>query len=458
MRLHEYADLDAADIAALVSSGAVSVDEIAAAATALHERWDPVINAVVEWYDDPTPVGSDALTGPLAGVPFLRKDYGSAEAGRLVEMGCRLAQGMRAASTAELIGRLQRAGVQILGRSAVPELIQHGTTESVVHGPTRNPFAPTLSAGGSSGGSAAAVAAGVVPLAHGSDCAGSIRIPAAVCGLVGLKPSRRRVPWATGGWGGIAEEFVLSRSVRDSAMALHVLGDGPMLDAAGPLRIGVSTAHWGGFDRDPQVVAVTDAAGSMLESLGHRVTDADPPVDQELVLSVWHPLFSRWVADDARRAGAATGRPLDADHCEPVTLLVIEAAGALGADDITEAQVTQGLITDHLRRASAAYDVLLTPTLGRPEIPLGRLAGQFDDLESYFEANEEVMPYNFLFNVTGWPAVSVPAGWSATGIPLGVQLAAPPGHEPVLLRLAAELESSDLFARRFPPTPEPGSN
>lgn len=450
MDADEYAQLDATDIAALVRGGVVSPDQLRRAATEMHERTHATINAVVEWYDAPTPVPDGALDAALAGVPFLRKDYGSAEAGRLVEMGSRLAQGMRAPATGAYIRRLQAAGVQVLGRSAVPEFILHGTTESVVHGTTRNPYNPELSAGGSSGGSAAAVAAGVVPIGHASDCAGSIRIPAAACGLIGLKPSRRRVPWEGGGWGGIAEEFVVTRSVRDSVLCLGVLGDGPMLSAAGPLRIAVSAQQWSRHPSDAEVVAATQRAAAVLEGLGHHVTEIAPPVDHEEVMGTWHPLFSRWVWRDAERASAATGRPIDLDHVELMGMQSIEAARALTVADITAAQEAQGHITESLRLAMGAHDVLLTPSLGRPAIPLGTIAGDVDDINRYFDDGDALMPYNYLFNVTGWPALSVPVAWAEAGVPMGVQLAGPMGYEPVLLDLAAQIEASDLFTPRTP--------
>ncbi len=445
MRLDEYVRMDATELAALVRAREVTPSELRRLATEMHVLTHPDINAVVEWYEEPTPVPAAALDGPLAGVPFLRKDYGSAEQGRLVEMGSRLAQGMRAAETGEFIRRLQTAGVQILGRSAVPEFILHGTTESVVHGKTRNPHDLSVSAGGSSGGSAAAVAAGVVPIAHASDCAGSIRIPAAACGLVGLKPSRRRVPWEEGGWGGIAEEFVLTKTVRDAVTCLGVLGDGPMLDAAGPLRIALCTQQWSHHAEDPEVVAATLAAATVWEDLGHHVTRVEAPVDHQQVMSTWHAFFSRWVWRDARRASLATGRPIDPDHVELMGLQSIEAARALEVTDITTAQDTQGSITERLRLAMADHDVLITPTLGRATIPLGSVAGDVEDMARYFDEGDALMPYNYVFNVTGWPALSVPAGRGPTGVPLGVQLAGAPGYEPVLLGLAEQLEQARLF-------------
>ncbi len=439
MEPNEYAALDATDISALVRAGEVSADEVRDAAAAKHQETHGDINAVVEWFDDPTPVSADGLAGPLAGVPFLSKDYGSAEAGRLVEMGSRLAQGMRASETAEFVRRLQTGGVQVVGRSAVPEFIMHGTTESVVHGLTRNPHNLAYSAGGSSGGAGAAVAAGVVPLAHASDCAGSIRIPAAACGLYGLKPSRRRVPWEEGGWGGIAEEFVLTRSVRDAELCLSVLGEGPMVSAAGPLRIAVCTSQWTSHPEDPEVVAAVEAAARVWEAKGHHVTTVGAPVDYAMVMSTWHALFSRWILRDAERASAATGRPIDLDHVEPMGMRSIEAARRLTVADITAAQDTQGLITTQLRQFMRPFDVLVTPTLGRAVIPLGEVAGDVDSMHQYLDDSDALMPYNYLFNVTGWPALSAPAGRGSAGVPLGVQLAGPMGYEPILLRLADEL-------------------
>ncbi|MDH3755836.1 MAG: amidase family protein [Acidimicrobiia bacterium] len=429
----------------MVRARDITADEIRAAATVRHHQTRDTINAVVEWYDDPTPV--QAVDGPLAGVPFLRKDYGSAEAGRLVEMGSRLAHGIRAAETGVYIRRLQAAGVQILGRSAVPEFIQHGTTESRVHGATRNPLNPELSAGGSSGGSAAAVAAGVVPVAHASDCAGSIRIPAAACGLIGLKPGRRRVPWEGGGWGGIAEEFVVTRTVRDAAAFLEVLADGPMAPAeTGPLRIAVSTDHWGGATVDPEVDAATRKTIDTLEGLGHRLESIPVPQDRDELNGTWPALFSRWVRQDVLAAAAATGRPIDG-NIEPLTERMLEDVERLTVDDITAAQESQGRITDRLRRAMDGYDVLLTPTLGRAALPLGELGGEGASASEYFTKNDAAMPYNYLFNVAGWPAISVPAAVATTGVGIGVQLAASIGNEPTLLELARRLEASRDQAR-----------
>ncbi|MGF1599233.1 MAG: amidase [Acidimicrobiales bacterium] len=449
MTPEHYATTSAVELAALVRAGEVTATELAAAATARHRATDATIHAVVEWYDEPSrptgPAGPapGGATGPLAGVPFLRKDYGSTEAGRLVERGSRLAAGIRATATSPYFERLARAGIQVMGRSAVPEFIQHGTTESRAFGPTRNPLDPTLSAGGSSGGAAAAVAAGVVPAAHASDCAGSIRIPAAACGLIGLKPTRRRVPWPDGGWGGIAEELVVTRTVADTRLFLDVLGDdtaaGPYLGVPDRLRVGIDTSHWAGALPDPRVVEWTEAAALALEAAGHAVVVVPTPIDDERLMTTWHPLFSRWVAAEAGALAAATGRPLDATTLEPVTLAVLEAVAALTVDDVTTAQVEQGRITHDLARALADVDVLLTPTLGRAAIPLDHVGGDVVPIDRYLERNSALFPYSFLFNVTGWPALAVPVPSAAAPLPGSVQLSGPPGSEHRLLALATVL-------------------
>jgi amidase len=448
VELHEYLTYDAVGLADLVARREVAPAELAAIATDRHEQTHAALGAVVEWYDDPTPAASES--GPLAGVPFLRKDYGSAEAGRLLEMGSRLAKGHRAATTGIFIERLQAAGVQILGRTAVPEFVQHGSTESEAHGPTRNPYDLDASAGGSSGGSAAAVAAGVVPAAQATDCAGSIRIPAAACGLIGLKPGRRRVPWEGGGWGGIAEEFVLARTVRDVTRFLDVLGDGAYIESAGPLRIGVNTDHWAGYPEDRAVTVAVERIATLLEERGHRIGPVAQPADHDQLNATWDGLFRRWTAADIAAVATATGRRIGPEYLERPTLAALRSLDHLTVADVTTAQKIQGDITMRLERELAGIDVLLVPTLGRGRIPLGKLAGDAKSTQS--EATDaEYFPYTYLFNLTGWTAMSLPAGFSGVGLPLGVQLAARPGHERTLLRLASEVEQTAPW-RTTPPT------
>ncbi len=443
MTSDEYTRLDATALAELVRAGEVTAGEVLAAATERHEETDETIHAVVEWYDEPTPpaAGIDVGAAPLAGVPFLRKDYGSTEAGRLVEMGSRLAAGVVADETGPFFHRLANAGVSVVGRSAVPELIQHGTTESRAFGVTRNPHDPNVSAGGSSGGAAAAVAAGVVPAAHASDCAGSIRIPAAACGLVGLKPSRRRVPWPTGGWGGIAEEFVVTRTVRDARLFLDVLGDPAVTGGYAPvperMRIALSTEHWAGEPTEPAVVEWTERAAATLEAAGHDVEVVPVPIPDERLMTTWNACFSRWVARDVHDLARRTGRPIDDTTLEPTTLLVVDAVRKLTVDRITAAQLEQGRITHDLGVTLDGVDAILTPTLGRSSIPLDHVHGEIVPFDDYLERNSALFPYSYLFNVTGWASLAVPVrGADGSPLPGSVQLSGRPGTEQLLLSLA----------------------
>ena len=439
MNLDEYIAADATLLAASVRSRATTADELRDLAGRCHRATDATIHAIVEWYDDPDPV--TGVDGPLAGVPILRKDYGSTESGRLVEMGSRLARGVRAARTSPYFERLRGAGAQVLGRTAVPELIQHGSTESQAFGVTVNPLDPSVSPGGSSGGAAAAVAAGVVPLAHASDCAGSIRIPAAACGLVGLKPSRRRVPWPDGGWGGIAEEFVVCRTVRDAALALDVLGEGPYLDVPPtdrPLRIAISADHWGGGVVDSDVAAAVGRAAATLEARGHEVVAVSQPLADAALFATFPALFARWVAADVDRLVVATGRSAD-ESLEPATRAIVDAARQLTVDDVTQAQIAQGHVAVQLAAAVDGFDALLTPTIARATIPLGFLDGASGDLEVYAERNGEWFPFSYAFNLAGWPALAVPVQGPTAQRPGSVQLAAPWGSERRLLAIAALL-------------------
>ena len=446
--------MGAADIAAAVHRGEVSADEVRTLAHEVHRETNPSTNAVVEWYDHPDRLPDEQRHrhAPLAGVPVLAKDYGSAVEGRLVEMGTRLAREHRAFKTAAFMSRLLWAGAQIVGRSAVPEFIQHGTTESILYGATRNPFDPQLSAGGSSGGAAAAVASGVVPAAHASDCAGSIRIPAAACGLVGLKPGAERVPWvntsAASDWSGIAAEFVVTRSVADARLFLEVLADDDRpvayLDRSGPLQIALSTDHWAGAEPEAEVVAAAESAAARLRADGHTVEAIGPPLDYEQLSSTWHGLFSTAVVEEIdallrQRPNLAASQTLSG-LIEPITQQVLEATRQLSLADRAAVPRRRQEIVRRLAHELNGFDAILTPTLGRSTIPLETVGGT-GDLGPYLQANDELFPYNYLFNVVGWPSLSVPAGrlgaHDQQGPPLGIQLSGPPGSERYLLDLGA---------------------
>ncbi|MEL6893192.1 MAG: amidase family protein, partial [Actinomycetota bacterium] len=268
-----------------------------------------------------------------------------------------------------------------------------------------------------------------------------IRIPAAVCGLVGLKPSRGRVPWPTGGWGGIAEEFVLTLTVRDARLFLDVLGDPTVTSGyrAPPARarIALSVEHWAGAATDPDVVAWTELAATMLAAAGHEVDVVPVPITDERLMTTWNTCFSRWVARDVTDLAARTGRPIDDTTLEPTTLLVVEEVRGLTVDAVTDAQVEQGRITHDLATALDGFDAILTPTLGRSTIPLDHVHGEITPFDDYLERNSALFPYSYLFNVTGWASLAVPVpGPSGSPLPGSVQLSGRPGAEHLLLALA----------------------
>ncbi len=487
MRTDEYAALDACGLRQLVAAGEVTPAEVAAAATDAHHRLQARgLGAVIEWYDDPDRPeiaqdggvsGVRSKTGRWAGVPVLRKDYGATEAGRLVERGSRLSVGWRATTTSALFRRLSELGVVVRGRTAVPEFILHATTESRLHGVTANPWNPARSAGGSSGGSAAAVAAGIVPVAHASDCAGSIRIPAAVCGLIGLKPTRGAVPWGEsmgiGGWGGIAEEFVLTRTVRDARLALTALTDTnptrstntqsggettqrqrvestsirpygvsePFFsrsDDIFQLRVGLVVDHWACLPVDATLRVALESAAHLLGTGGHVVTPMSWPVPYERLAALMDPLFGLAAAADISAVAADTGRALDHHTLEPLTLEYLEALRTLPPDAHALAKGAAATLTAELDRWLDPFDVILCSTLGRADLPLGRLGGEVS-LAQWVRANDEFTPHSFVANVTGWPALSLPWGLGPAGVPIGIQLLARRGEDELLLTVADAL-------------------
>ncbi|MFJ7779866.1 amidase [Streptomyces yangpuensis] len=477
MELHEYTQYDAVGLAGLVARGEVTAAELTGAAQAAMAAVNPLVNAVVEsWPAEDEPVPGST---PLAGVPFLVKDLAVSVRGRRTELGSRLAAGNVAAADSFLMRRLRRAGLVTLGRTATPEFAYSTTTEPVLYGATRNPWDPTRTPGGSSGGSAAAVAAGITPLAHATDAAGSIRVPAASTGLFGLKPTRGRVslgPDADEVFNGLAVHGGLSRTVRDSAALLDLIqgpetGDPyyaerprrPYLEEItrepGRLRVGLVTAPWSGREVEPAVRAATLAAARLLESLGHRVeaTTVDLGVSwEEFVLAnarLWSANLVRWIDGLA----AASGRPVDGSTVEPEMLASYAWGRGVSGPEFVDALDVRNRVARTIGARFAAgtgdRDVLLTPALPELPVPLGtygRGAEGADGL-GWLEHLFHRSPFTAAFNVAGTPAMSVPlASDAATGLPIGVQFAAGYGREDVLFRLAAQLERAAPWAGRRP--------
>ncbi|MCO5168955.1 MAG: amidase [Planctomycetes bacterium] len=485
MSLPDYADHDALGLAALVRAGQVSPRELVDEALARIEATNPRLNAVVAVRA--AAARSEAqgpLEGPLAGVPFLVKDLLGALQGESTTCGSRLWRGHAAACDTELVRRWRRAGLIVVGRTSTPELGLLPVTEPEAYGPARNPWDPSRTPGGSSGGSAAMVAAGVVPLASGGDGGGSIRIPASCCGLFGLKPSRGRTPTgpeAVDHWQGCAVEHVLTRSVRDSAAVLdatHGPDPGapyvapppprPFLEEVGapPGRLRIA------FTRrpllpapgvHPECVAAVDEAAALCAELGHDVEEAHPPLDGDAFARAFVMMVIGEAAADLRAAERVLGRRVRHGDVEPGTHVLRLLAEAYSAADFALAVRDLKATGRVLAPFFARHDLLLTPTLATPPLEVGALTPRGAEralmmaltrlgaagalralgvLERLAATAYGFAAFTAPFNASGQPAMSVPLRWTPDGLPVGVQFAARLGEEGTLLRLAAQLEAA----------------
>jgi amidase len=466
MKLDEYASLDAVGLRELIRSGAVSGAEVEEVARRALELADADLNALTMPLFEPAL--SHELDGPLAGVPFVIKDSGPFARGVPFALGSRSIRGAVAPVDHDLMVRFRAAGLLTLGQSTVPELGLSFATESVKHGPTRNPWALDRGVGGSSGGAAALVAAGAVPLAHGNDGGGSVRIPASCCGLVGLKPSRGRTPCGpyAGEVGfGLVVEFGLTRTVRDTAHLLDAVAAAPFGDKylappptrryadevgtdPGRLRIAVSTDPWSEATVDPQVAAVTVTVGKMLELLGHTVVEASPALDPDAIIEA------------AMLGAVATGaavlrapRRPDPSLLEAVSRRVLAETEAGTALDVLAALDAQHRVTRPVGLFFTGHDLLVTPTLGQLPARHGTLDYDNPDhtVRSWLRRLFGYGPFTAPFNISGHPAISLPLGQSREGLPIGVQLVAGYGREDLLLRVAGQLELAAPWRDRKPP-------
>jgi len=455
----------------LPQSGDVPPLELVDAAIERIERVDPALNAVViRDFEGARRAASapDLPNGPLRGVPFLLKDLGATQAGLPTYLGNRRLRDIdhRATTDTELGARFRRAGLVTLGKTNVPELGSSPTTQPSSFGPTHNPWDPTRSPAGSSGGAAAAVAAGLVPVAHANDGGGSIRLPASWCGLVGLKPSRGRLPWPE--WiDRMTVELVVARSVRDAAVVLDathgsVPADlyqlappaGSYLDElgrdTGALRVALLT-DGGGYAVDAECVVAAEDAAVQLEGLGHHVEPVDGDVlfggDGRINGSLWMAAIARHVD----RLGELAGRPLTAEEVEPYNWAAAERHRSMPVGTWLAMQERQ---QDWARRALdwfARFDVLVSPTAGCPALPTDDLWPAPDRPWKIGETYGRVGRFTLPFNATGQPAISLPLHRTPGGLPVGVQLVAGIGREDLLLRLAARLEEARPWAEHRPP-------
>ena len=476
MTLAEYAAHDACGLADLVRTRRVSPRELAGAAARAIDAVNPRVNAVVETYADRIG-GLDERTlggGPFRGVPFLIKDFFGHEAGRRIEFGSRLCRGMVSGQDTYLVEMLRAAGVNIIGRSAAPEYSMSGTTETALYGNTSTPWRIGYSAGGSSGGAMAAVAAGIVPMAHGSDIAGSIRIPASFCGGVGLKPSRGRVslgPLQDENGYGLGQNFVQARSLRDAAAMLDCLsvpqiGD-PFFIPTPPeryaslagrratgLRVGWSTTPLMGVAVDVEVAQAVRDTAALLETMGHHVDEAGPAFDglaaMRAMTDVWFFGFDLRLEGYAARSGHRIGR----DTLEPVVLMIYEHAKQMKPAQFIGAMATINTSRRQLAWFFAQHDVWLSPTTPRVAEPwgtynLGRSDVTMENLAEtiYRGTCQFTLPHNIM----GTPAISLPLAMHSTELPIGVQIGAPHAQDHVVLQLAAALEEARPWSARLPP-------
>jgi amidase len=472
MAIAEYADFDGLGLAELVRNRDVKPIELIDEAIRRAEALNPKLNFVVfEDYDRAHETAKgDLPKGPFTGVPFFLKDiYGLAQ-GMPTRQAARFMPPFPSPSDCLLVERYKQAGLVMLGKTNVPEFGLVPTTESKLYGPARNPWNPEHSTGGSSGGSAAAVAARVVPLAHANDGGGSIRIPASCCGLVGLKPTRARMSYAPD-FGevldGLVNDHVVSISVRDTAAALDatagcIQGDpywapdppasylAAMAQKPKRLRIAYSTKKLDGQPLHPDCVTAIKQAAKLCESLGHIVEEAMPDLNQTALIPAFMALWAGNLAAGIDYIAMLTNEAPTADKFEGLTWGLYEAGKRISASEYLHAKAAM----QHAPRAAAkfheTYDVWLSSTLGMPPVKLGFFDMEERDPQKSFAPMLDYVPFTAMQNVTGQPAINLPLHWNDAGLPIGTHFVGRYGDETTLLQLAAQLEQAAPWAQRRP--------
>jgi Asp-tRNA(Asn)/Glu-tRNA(Gln) amidotransferase A subunit family amidase len=468
----EYEAYDALGLAALVRQRKLTPAELLDAAIARVEARNATVNAVtMPLYDRARKTIAEGVpAGPLAGVPFLVKDLTASIAGVRTTRGSRFFAGTPpAAADSEHVARLKKAGLVIFGRTNTCELGLSLTCEPQLHGPTRNPWDPTRISGGSSGGAAAAVGARMVPTAHASDGFGSIRAPAACCGLVGLKPTRGRntmSPYAGEGLGGCSTEHAVTLSVRDSAALLDATaGPGPgdpyvappparpFLDEVGTppgrLRIAWTATPPNGVAIEAEPLRVLRETVRLCADLGHEVEEATPAIDGAAVVPTFVTLVTANTVVNLASHPTA-GRPARPDEVERVTYATGQKGAQVTAADYVRATQTAHRLGRQMAAFHARWDVLLTPGLAMVPPRLGWIDMMLDDVDEYWRRVFAFSPFTVCFNLTGQPAVMLPLGMTSEGLPLAVQCVARHGDEATLFRLAAQLETARPWIGRVP--------
>lgn len=468
----EYANYDATGLAHLVATKQVTPSELLSAVHQKVDALNPKLNAFCHLFVDKAEaqIKQGLPAGPFRGVPFALKDLGQYLTGTITSAGSRVWKDAVAEFDSTFVVRLKRAGLVIFAKTNSPELGLTTTTESVLYGKTHNPWNLERTSGGSSGGSAAAVASRILPAAHASDGGGSIRIPASCCGLFGLKPTRGRVPMGPSqfeGWNGFSAHHVVTISVRDSAALLDAtagaeLGS-PYFSPApsrtflsetrlppGKLRIALCVDTPGGTPLDSECRTAALEAGKLCESLGHNVEPQKLPIEngpmREAFLTVINVSIARTLADAAK----TLGHPVTEKDVEPVTWGMSQAGQRTGVIAYSRAIAATHQVGLAMAKFQEKYDVVLSPVLAKPPVRLGLLSLSPESMQSFAKEITEFGPYTALYNVTGQPSMSVPLHWTRDGLPVGVMFSGRFGEETTLFRLAAQLEKAKPWAGRKP--------
>lgn len=491
--ISDYIHLDGLDLAERIAKGELSVLEVTEDAIQRIQAVNPQLNAVV------FPLYEAALerakngelpSGPFHGVPMVVKDMGGFFTGAPYTMGSRFLKGFEPKYDATVMKRLKASGVNVLAKSSCPELGLLGVTEPECYGPTRSPWSLDKSPGGSSGGSAALVAARAVPLGHGGDGGGSLRLPANACGLFALKSTRGRVPLGPDlgeGWGGLVQPGVMTRSVRDCAAMLDIMAgpelgmpyhapplERPLAEEVGrpceKLKIAVSMEAFYGDELDKDCRDAVEAAIKLCEDLGHDVEEATPEFDKEAMIQAYLTQVSAAVSAEIYDAEHWMGRRAKATDFEPSTWFMKQVGEALSAGDLHRARDLAQYTGLKMGPFFQKYDCLLSATAARPPIDIGEFTLKsyerlglgtlraLGDRKSFlkvltFFAQKMLSftPNTQLFNQTGYPAMSVPLHWNAAGLPIGVQFAGAFGSDGRLIRLASQLEQAKPWRDKLPP-------
>jgi amidase len=465
-------ELDAVGQADLVRRGEVTSLELVDAVIGRIEALNPRLNCLATpMFDEARTRAKKALPpSPLSGAPFMVKDLGQPCKGVRQTDGCRALRDFVAKRDGGLVARLRSAGLVIIGRTTSPEFGNHSTTEPELFGPCRNPWNLERTVGGSSGGSAAAVAARLVPAASASDGAGSIRIPASCCGVFGLKPTRGRISYAPDAGevlSGLVVTHAVTRTVRDSAALLdatsgHVSGDPYWPPEAGesfldhvkreprPMHLAWSAKAPLGISVHPDCRRAVEATAKRLEEMGHHVVEDDPAYDEAVLLDPMVTIWSVGNAADLEGVESRIGRPARNDELEITTWELVDRGRAVSAVQLVHAVDLMHEASRSISPFFDKYDAWLTPTLAQPPLPLGLLNKSYGGADEWWKYDLSFNPWNTIANLTGNPAMSVPLEWDESGLPIGLLFTGRYGDEAALFRLAGQLERSFPWADRSP--------